>query len=131
MVDTNKPLSLSDGTPVIFTKITSKGNIQVRVPNDHDLANTDDGGADPSLRIFKPDGTHFKGRTDLTLINVAGEAPAPVAANDATYVVNGIDFSNYGDARDEAIDLFRDGTDSVTIYKLVPVAVVGVTTLAA
>jgi hypothetical protein len=55
-------LSLSDGTPVEFSKITSKGNVQVRVPTSHPEL-----GDDP-LRIFRLDGTHYKDETDLTLV---------------------------------------------------------------
>lgn len=49
--------SLSDGTPVSFVKITSKGNIQVRNPAD----------LDDDLRIFRRDGSHFRDELDVTL----------------------------------------------------------------
>lgn len=74
-VNRNAPLFLSDGTPVEFVKVTSRGNFQVRVPASHAL------GAEDPLRIFKPaDGSHYKGRTNLTLTNTAPAAAAPVAA---------------------------------------------------
>ena len=71
-VDRNRPMFLSDGTPVEFVKVTSKRNIQVRVPSSHAL-----GAADP-LRIFRPTtGAHYKGNTGgLFLTN---NAPAVVA----------------------------------------------------
>ena len=81
-------LALSDGTPVEFNKITSKDNIQVRVPTSHDL------GDDP-LRIFRRDGTHYKDDANgLTLVATAIDAtataavptaaPAPAAAPSTT-----------------------------------------------
>ena len=71
-VNRNAPMFLSDGTSVDFVKVTSRGNIQVRVPASHPL-----GAADP-LRIFRVDGSHYKGNTDLTLTNTA---PTPVAVD--------------------------------------------------
>lgn len=73
-------LALSDGTPVELVKVTKRGNYQVRVPATHSL-----GRSDP-LRIFTPDGRHYKGYTSLTLVNRAaltGEkaAPAPTTAH--------------------------------------------------
>lgn len=53
--------ALSDGTPVTFTKITSKNNIQVRIPDDHA-----DADGDP-LKIFRRDGSHYKDELDVTL----------------------------------------------------------------
>lgn len=81
-VDRNQPMFLSDGTPVEFVKVTSKRNIQVRVPTSHPL-----GASDP-LRIFRPaTGAHYKGNTNgLFLTNnapastVTAAAPAPAAA---------------------------------------------------
>lgn len=129
-------LALSDGTPVEFVKITSKDRIQVRLPASHDLAQQSDGGSDPTLRIFRRDGTHFKDRTSLTLVATAADAgtsaattsapattaaapapaPAPVAANDdVTYTVDGQDFVNLDDAKAEAIDIFRDTGNDVEI----------------
>lgn len=73
---------LSDGTIVDFVKITSKDNIQVRLPASHP-----DAAADP-LRIFRRDGSHYKDNMDVTLSAVAkpvakpADTPAPVAAND-------------------------------------------------
>lgn len=118
-------LALSDGTPVEFVKITKKDNIQVRVPTSHDKL-----GDDP-LRIFRRDGTHYKDETDLTLTVVNTDAVAPAAAtpapatpaaaqisaNDNTfYTVNDQQFDNLEDAKQEAVELFRDGfADSVEI----------------
>jgi len=74
-----QPLELSDGTPVEFVKTTSKGNTQVRLPESHELASED------PLRIFRPDGSHYKDNLfeqsgqPITLRNAEGastEAPA-------------------------------------------------------
>ena len=92
-VNRTAPLFLSDGTPVTLVKVTSRGNFQVRVPATHPL------GAEDSLRIFKPtDGSHYKGRTNLTLTNEVATAPVaavatrvdhtqPMFLNDGTPVV--------------------------------------------
>lgn len=120
-INTNAPLQLSDGTPVTFVKVTSKGNIQVRVPAGHPLA------SDP-LRIFRTDGSHYKDQLNVYLVNApAGTAPA---SND-TFLVGDAQFYSFDDAQNEALDWFRADGDNVTIYKLVPVATVGVTKLAA
>lgn len=105
-------LALSDGTPVDFVKITSKDNIQVRVPTSHSL-----GAIDP-LRIFDRDGHSTKNSTDLTLAATAAPAAAqaptptpaaaPVSNDNTTYTVNGNDFDNLVDAKQEAIDLFAE-----------------------
>jgi len=71
-VNKNAPLFLSTGVAVAFVKTTSRGNYQVRVPAGNPI-----GDADP-LRIFRPDGTHYKNALDgVTLTNTAA---APVAA---------------------------------------------------
>ena|SRR3990167_4065323 len=54
-VNPNLPLVLSDGTVAEFVKITPKGNIQVRLPDDSYW------GEDDPLRIFTPSGDHYKG----------------------------------------------------------------------
>lgn len=65
-INVRNALVLSDGTPVEFVKETSKGNVQVRLPYDHAFA------SDP-LRIFRPDGSHYKDNLDgLTLLNADG-----------------------------------------------------------
>lgn len=114
-LDHTQALALSDGTPVDFVKITSKDNIQVRVPSDHAEL-----GSDP-LRIFRRDGTHYKDATDLRLVTAAvpTAAPAPAAAqisanDDTTYEVDGATFSSLAEAKQEAIDLF-DGTYNIDI----------------
>jgi hypothetical protein len=127
-------LALSDGTPVEFSKITSKDNIQVRVPTSHAEL-----GDDP-LRIFRRDGTHYRDETDLTLVATAADssaapataavpaaAPAPTASNDnATYTVDGVDFDNFDDAKEEAIAIFAENpTTNVEIIATVK-KVVGV-----
>ena len=100
--------ALSDGTPVTFVKITSKDRIQVRVPDDHPLAGQDDGGADPTLRIFNRDGSHFKDRTSLTLSatpKASAADPAPTAAAQKTvYFVGGGEYANLDDALASADD---------------------------
>jgi hypothetical protein len=95
-VDVSRPLALSDGTPATFVKITSKGNIQVRLPGYTVL-----GASDP-LRIFKPSGEHYKLRSAPRLVNadatvattataVRAMAPAPaVAPRPGTYTLSGI-----------------------------------------
>jgi hypothetical protein len=137
-------LALSDGTPVEFVKVTSKDNIQVRVPTSHPL-----GSADP-LRIFRRDGSHYKDQTSLTLTvanDATASAPAAVAANDgdtaaapsapltgsATYTVGGNAFSSLSDAKLEAIDIFRDTGQDVDIIETVTRTVgrVGFVSLAA
>jgi hypothetical protein len=92
-VSRSAPLFLSDGTPVTFVKVTSRGNFQVRLPDGHAFAEGQENG-----RIFSPtSGRHYKGRTDLTLTNeapVAASAPAvgpvnpnlPMFLNDGTPV---------------------------------------------
>lgn len=78
--------ALSDGTPVVFTKITTKNNIQVRLPDTHYLADDD------ALRIFNRDGNHFKDATDgLTLVATLKTqdtpvAPTPTPSNDDTTI---------------------------------------------
>ena len=136
-------LALSDGTPVEFSKITSKDNIQVRIPASHAL------GDDP-LRIFRRDGSHYKDQTELTLVATpidataaapAAATPAPaapaaapsIASNDnVTYTVAGNDFDNLEDAKQEAMDLY-DGSANVEIVATFTkvVGVVGFTALAA
>ena len=139
-------LALSDGTPVEFVKITSKDNIQVRVPTSHNEL-----GDDP-LRIFRRDGTHYNDETDLTLVATAVDAAAPAtaaaipapattaaapiaSANDnVTYTVDGQDFANLDDAKREALDIYlSDPTDNVEIVATFTkvVGVVGFTQLAA
>ena len=128
-------LALSDGTSVEFVKITSKDNIQVRLPTSHPL------GADDPLRIFRRDGTHYKNETDLTLLAVApaaalaaAAASAAAVANDNRYYeVEGATFDNFDDAKNEAIDLFRDGGNDVEIIAISRTVVgkVGFTSLAA
>jgi len=114
-------LRLSDGTPVTFVKVTSKDNIQVRLPDSHDFT-----GDDP-LKIFKRDGTHYKGLTDLTLVATAAAPAAPAAAQiSGTFDVGGMFFSNLDEAKAEAMDLFRETGDTVTIYARQAVAKVGV-----
>ncbi len=71
-INIRTPLFLSTGVAVAFVKTTSKGNYQVRVPSTDPI-----GAADP-LRIFRPDGTHYKDALDgVTLTNTAS-APAKV-----------------------------------------------------
>lgn len=113
-------LALSDGTPVDFVKITSKDNIQVRVPTTHDL------GDDP-LRIFRRDGTHYKNKTDLTLVATSAAAPAaaPAPAAGVTYLVGDAAFASLDDAKAEAIDLFRDSGETIAIFKQEIVGSVG------
>ena len=129
-------LALSDGTPVEGVKITSKDNIQVRVPASHPL-----GAADP-LRIFRRDGSHYKNQTSIRLVATAADAPAapapaaaPAAAsNDNTvYEVEGSTFDNLADAKQEAIDIFKDDGSNVQIVAISRkvVGVVGFTSLAA
>lgn len=115
-------LTLSDGTPVTFVKVTNKDNIQVRLPDDHPFSNGD------PLKIFKRDGTHYKGLTDLTLEFGSAAVPAAPAAApiSGTFDVNGMFFSNLDEAKAEAMDLFRETGDTVTIYTRQPVAKVGV-----
>lgn len=134
-------LALSDGTPVEFVKITSKDRIQVRLPDTHALTQQDDGGSDPTLRIFRRDGTHFKNRTELTLIltpkAVELDTPAPVeapaipTATGSTYEVAGNTFATLADAQAEALDLFREdmsrNLDIIEIRRK-KVATVGITT---
>lgn len=110
-------LTLSDGTPVTFNKVTSKGNIQVRLPDSHAFTNGD------PLKIFRPDGTHYKNATDLTLVaNTAPVAvaadPAPVAAaqTSATYEVDGDFFEDLDDAKQEATDIFQSTGVTTSIY---------------
>jgi len=129
-------LALSDGTPVEFVKITSKDNIQVRVPSTHDL------GAADELRIFRRDGSHYKNETDLKLV-VAAPAPAAAAptptapaagANDnVTYVVEGNSFGTFDEAKAEAIDLFQDYGNDVEIMAVTTKVIgrVGFTAIAA
>lgn len=127
-------LALSDGTPVEFVKVTSKDNIQVRVPASHDEL-----GDDP-LRIFRRDGTHYKGATDLTLVATAAadtpasaaDTAAPSANDNVVYTVDGCDFDDLEDAKAEAIDIY-DGSKNVEIVATTRrvVGVVGFTQLAA
>lgn len=70
MIDINKPLALIDLyddqniiTGVTFIQTTSKGNIQVRVPEGNDV------GDDDPVRIFRTDGSHYKDDLDYKLIN--------------------------------------------------------------
>lgn len=74
-VNRNAPLFLSDGTPVEFVKVTSRGRFQVRIPTSHPL------GAEDPLRIFDPtSGAHYKGRTGgITLTNTAPTATTTAA----------------------------------------------------
>lgn len=142
-------LALSDGTPVTLVKVTSKDNLQVRVPETHDL------GAEDPLRIFDREGFSTKGSTLLTLVATpadaavaapAAAAPAPaasaaapapaVASNDnVTYTVAGIDgtYDSLDDAKADAIDLFVDTGNDVEIVATVTKVVgrVGFTQLAA
>lgn len=68
-VNKNASLFLSTGVAVDFVKTTSKGNYQVRVPASDPI-----GAADP-LRIFRPDGTHYKDALGgVTLTNTAPAA---------------------------------------------------------
>lgn len=134
-------LALSDGTAVEFVKVTGKDNIQVRLPDDHPYAEDQENG-----RIFRRDGSHYKGETELTLIatdaatvtaaDLVAPAAAPIsavpaAANDTTYIVDGNSFSSLDDAKAEAIDLFRDTGQDVEILATVVVGRVGFTALAA
>lgn len=126
-------LALSDGTPVEFVKVTSKDNIQVRVPTSHDEL-----GDDP-LRIFRRDGTHYKDETDLTLIATAVDATvtaaaptaapatAAVASNDnVVYRVGDNDFSSLDEAKDEARELYLDDPSTNVEIVAVTTKVVGV-----
>jgi len=75
-VNRNAPLFLSDGTPVAFVKVTSRGRYQVRLPDSHPFAAGQDNG-----RIFDPtSGRHYKNQTALTLTNTAPAAAATVAS---------------------------------------------------
>ncbi len=80
MIDINKPLFLFDQTdsvytPVEFVEITSRDNIQVRVPDDHWI------GQDDPLRIFRRDGTHYKDElSDFVLVNKEEPADGAEAA---------------------------------------------------
>ena len=81
-ISKNAPLFLTDGTAVDFVKTTSRGNLQVKLPDSHPFAAGQDAG-----RIFRANGgAHYKGHTELKLTNVASApaaapAPAPVAAS--------------------------------------------------
>jgi len=72
-INKNAALFLSDGTPVTFVKTTSRGNYQVKLPDSHAFAAGQDAG-----RIFRPDGSHYKNATSLTLTN---DGNVPVAAD--------------------------------------------------
>ena len=116
-------LRLSDGTPVTFVKVTSKDNIQVRLPDSHAFSDGD------PLKIFKRDGTHYKGLTDLTLVATATAAApaAPAAAQiSGTFDVGGMFFSNLDEAKAEAMDLFLNAAATAKIYTRQAVAKVGV-----
>ena len=76
-VNKNAPLFLSNGTAVDFVKTTSRGNYQVRVPASDPI-----GAADP-LRIFRPDGSHYKNGLDVTLTNTAPAADTASASTGA------------------------------------------------
>jgi hypothetical protein len=132
-------LALSDGTPVEFSKVTSRDRIQVKLPDSHPFAAGQEAG-----RIFGRDGTHYKNRTQLTLVATPIEAPAatpaaPLApaaapANDnVIYVVDGNEFDNLDDAKAEAIDAFRDTGDTIEIVAVTRKVIgkVGFTSLAA
>lgn len=90
-------LSLSDGTPVEFVKITRKDNIQVRVPSTHFLGNED------QLRIFRRDGSHYKDETELTLV-ATPRASASVDTETGPFYVEGLTtaFSTKAAALDRA-----------------------------
>lgn len=76
-INKNALLFLSNGTPVAFVKTTSRGNYQVRVPASDPI-----GAADP-LRIFRPDGTHYKNGLDgITLTNTATAPATPAKRGD-------------------------------------------------
>lgn len=62
--------TLDDGTVVDFVKVTSKDNIQVRLPADHDAADGD------PLRIFRRDGSHYKDELLVTLSATPKSTPA-------------------------------------------------------
>ena len=62
--------TLDDGTVVDFVKVTSKNNIQVRLPADHDAADGD------PLRIFRRDGSHYKDEILVTLKATPKSTPA-------------------------------------------------------
>lgn len=62
----------SDGTKLTFSKITSKDNIQVKFPEDHDLADGQGNGL-----IFRRDGSHYKDNYDVTVSATRKVAPAP------------------------------------------------------
>lgn len=82
-VNKSRAMYLSDGTAVAFVKVTTKNNIQVRVPTSHPL-----GAADP-LRIFNPTtGRHYKDAIALTLTNTpkAVNASQPLFLSDGTPV---------------------------------------------
>lgn len=111
--------SLSDGTPVTFSKITTKDRIQVRLPDSHPFSNGD------PLKIFGRDGRHYKNLTDLTLLVApsAADAPAaaptaaaPTSAEDVYFEVMDVQFATLADAKAEAISLLDDDNDPVVIY---------------
>lgn len=79
--------ALSDGTPVTFVKITSKNNIQVRIPEGHDLAYDQDNG-----RIFRRDGSHYKDEYDVTLTATPklNAAPAPIQGGNLVVIDNDV-----------------------------------------
>lgn len=115
----NTTLALSDGTAVEFVKITSKDNIQVRVPSTHPTL-----GSDP-LRIFRRDGSHYKNATDLKLIEApltpkADPVPAKAAPSDATFFVgdNTIGFATLDEAITEASTVFASTGAVVSIEKV-------------
>ena len=104
-ISKNAPLFLTDGTPVDFVKTTSKGNLQVKLPDNHPFAAGQDAG-----RIFRANGgAHYKSLTELKLTNTA-TASAPAAAP-APVVSGGIDTT--------AAIFASDGT-RVTFVKITP-----------
>lgn len=114
-VNRSRPMFLSDGTPVSFVKVTSKGNIQVRVPTSHPL-----GAADP-LRIFVPStGAHYKGRADgLFLTNVAPAQAAAASGDSVTYSVTvggrTVTRKTYEGAESYAISMLSPSLRSINI----------------
>lgn len=123
-VDRNQPLFLSDGTPVDFVKVTSKGNIQVKIPEGHPMAASQANG-----RIFKAKtGAHYKGNTDLFLTN---DAPSGVTADNVSsgsfQLVSGgnvidDDIATLDEAKLMAFNEIRDnqgGAGSIQIQQLV------------
>lgn len=86
MLNTDLPLELNDGTPVHFLGVTSKGNIQVRLPASHYLADEDD------TRIFRPDGSHYKDNLfdddgyAVTLRNAAPTSTGSIDTGDTPFV---------------------------------------------